>query len=877
MKRCTACGHESDREGRFCPECAAPMAGGEGALTRTSISGGSAASPASSLASSPSGGGRFLPGTMLAGRYRVFGLVGRGGMGEVYRADDIKLGQPVALKFLPKELERDEARLARLLAEVRIARQISHPSVCRVYDVGEADGHHFLSMEFVDGEDLASLLRRIGRLPQDKAVQIARQICAGLAAAHDQGVLHRDLKPANIMIDGRGRARITDFGLAGTLAEGGDGGAGTPAYMAPEQLAGKPTSVRSDLYALGLVLYELFTGKPAWKADTLAELKRLHNSSSPSLPTSLVANLDTAVERAILRCLETNPADRPRSALAVAASLPGGDPLAAALAAGETPSPEMVAEAGEAGGLKPWIASALFGAYLLGLLAAVFLGGRVSLLSKVPLEKPPDALESEARDILEKLGHTALRADSARGFSWDWDHYEDVKRNGTESDRWDRFGAARPAPISFWYRQSPRPLVPWSQQIVNGGDPPPRVTGMAYVQLDPRGRLRGLEIVPPERAAEPQPAGPESPAAGPDWATLFGMAGVDMAKFKPAAAIWNVPFDCDARLAWTGAYDDRPDVPIRVEAGSWRGKPVSFWVIPPWARPGNQEERTQTAGERALPVIFFSLIGVLLGVGVFLARRNLRLGRGDRKGALRLAAFLFVLYLGASLASLHHVADWGEVGLLARASADALFYSAMVWLVYIALEPYVRRLWPEVLISWSRLLSGRIRDPRVGRDILIGGVAGILLTTGLSLRVLLRLGGTPTPPGIFDLSTLTGLGPAVGRLLAGFDLGFPIFILFFILLARVTLRNQWAALGAITILWMTVNLLQSVNVVVDLVIVLPLVVLILYVLMRFGLLAVAGMAFLPVHALHTPISVSSWYAGAPLKPAVTSSPTPPSS
>jgi serine/threonine-protein kinase len=129
--------------------------------------------------------GRFLPGTLLAGRYRVFGIVGRGGMGEVYRADDLKLGQTVALKFLPTEVERDAARLSRFLDEVRIARQISHPNVCRVYDAAEVDGHTFLSMEFVDGEDLASLLRRIGRIPRDKAIQIARQLCAGLAAAHE--------------------------------------------------------------------------------------------------------------------------------------------------------------------------------------------------------------------------------------------------------------------------------------------------------------------------------------------------------------------------------------------------------------------------------------------------------------------------------------------------------------------------------------------------------------------------------------------------------------------------------------------------------------------------------------------------------------------
>ncbi|HYJ46252.1 MAG TPA: serine/threonine-protein kinase, partial [Pyrinomonadaceae bacterium] len=158
---------------------------------------------------------RFAPGTTLAGRYRIVSLLGRGGMGEVYRADDLKLGQPVALKFLPEALSTDGATLARFHREVRVARQVSHRNVCRVYDIGEVDGQNFLSMEFIKGEELASLLRRIGRLPPDKAVEIARQLCAGLAAAHDNNVLHRDLKPANVMIDGDGNVRITDFGLAG--------------------------------------------------------------------------------------------------------------------------------------------------------------------------------------------------------------------------------------------------------------------------------------------------------------------------------------------------------------------------------------------------------------------------------------------------------------------------------------------------------------------------------------------------------------------------------------------------------------------------------------------------------------------------------------
>src|SRR6185437_4002145 len=226
-------------------------------------------------------------------------------------------------------------------------------------------------MEFIRGEELSSLTRRIGRLPQDKAVQLARQICAGLAAAHEAGVMHRDLKPANIMIDELGNARITDFGLAGLEEElrSEEAIAGTPAYMAPEQLEGKPFTVRSDIYSLGLLLYELFTGKKAFDAPTLNELIKLRRTdTTPTTPTSLVQNLDPLIEKVIDRCIQKDPEQRPSSALQVAAALPGGDPIAAALAAGETPSPEMVAAAPTEGLLKPAIGIALL-AVLLGVLA----------------------------------------------------------------------------------------------------------------------------------------------------------------------------------------------------------------------------------------------------------------------------------------------------------------------------------------------------------------------------------------------------------------------------------------------------------------------------------------------------------------------------
>src|SRR3989475_2071154 len=198
----------------------------------------------------PSG---FAPGSIVAGRYRLVAVLGRGGMGEVYRADDLTLDQPVALKFLPEGVAADRARLEQFHNELRVARQVSHKNVCRLYDLGEADGRRFLTMECVDGEDLASLLRRIGRFPQERALEIARQLCAGVAAAHDRGVIHRDLKPANVMLDAEGNIRITDFGLAiGTGASDPRDRAGTPAYMAPEQISGRPLSAQSDLYALGL-------------------------------------------------------------------------------------------------------------------------------------------------------------------------------------------------------------------------------------------------------------------------------------------------------------------------------------------------------------------------------------------------------------------------------------------------------------------------------------------------------------------------------------------------------------------------------------------------------------------------------------------------
>ncbi|HEY6306135.1 MAG TPA: serine/threonine-protein kinase [Candidatus Angelobacter sp.] len=483
--------------------------------------------------------GRFLPGRLLAGRYRIIALLGRGGMGEVYRADDLTLGQPVALKFLPEDATKDETVLERFRNEVRISRRVSHPNVCRVYDVGEVDDHAFFTMEYVDGEDLASLLRRIGRLPADKDLEVARQLCAGLAAAHAKGVLHRDLKPANIMLDGRGQVVVTDFGLAGLVEQipGADVRSGTPAYMSPEQLAGKEVTVKSDIYALGLVLYEIFTGKRAFDIESLSELARARSESAPSKPSTLVKDLDPAVERVILRCLESDPSLRPGSVLNVAAALPGGDPLAAALAAGETPSPQMVAAAGQAAGLAPRKAIVCLILAAAGLTLFTYLALKTSGMGKLGLELSPDILSQKAKEVVVHLGYEAKPVDTAAAFSYDSDlgaFFDSLEKNDRHPD-WDKWLAGRPGALTYWYRQSPQYLMPTdfhefllTPGVATQNDPPLALSGMVSLALDTRGRLESLEAVPPQVTE----AGTESRSV--DWNQLFAAAALDPAQFQTA-------------------------------------------------------------------------------------------------------------------------------------------------------------------------------------------------------------------------------------------------------------------------------------------------------------------------------------------------------
>jgi len=808
--------------------------------------------------------GGFTPGAVIAARYRIIGLLGRGGMGEVYRADDLKLGQPVALKFLPKGLAEDPARLERFYSEVRIARQVSHPNVCRVYDIGELNGQHYLSMEYVDGEDLASLLKRIGRLPNDKALEIARQLCAGLAAAHDKGVLHRDLKPANVMIDGRGRARITDFGLAVAAEEAHTEGeiSGTPAYMAPEQLAGKGTSVRSDIYSLGLVLYELYTGRKAFEAKTLEELKRKREEETPAALSEITRDVDPIVDRVILRCLERDPRARPASALAVAAALPGGDPLAAALAAGETPSPEMVAAAGETEGLRPAVAWALLATVVIGSFLVVLFRERTraTLFHRIALEKPPAVLIERSKEILRKFGYTEPPSDSAFGFAADTEYLRYVQEHDKSKTRWDNLERGA---IEFWYRQSPRVLAPlthWNTRVT-AGDPPSTVSGMARIWLDPRGHLNGLVVTPP------QVEGPSAPAAPPDWTVLFAEAGLDPAKWTPTESRWTPFHYADARAAWSGSLPEHPKVAMRIEAAAYRGKPIYFEMVGPWTRPSRMQPFRQSAGQRATSAIALVLLAVLSVGAVLLARRNLRLGRGDKRGAFRLALFVFAVSCIAWLFGASHVADFNlEVVLFAVFLSRALFFALLVWGLYVALEPYVRRRWPATIVSWSRLLSGSLRDPLVGRDILIGFAAHILaeLIFLLEKQSSVWLGFPAPQPGFFSVDSLSGARAMIAELLNNVSGGifFGLAFLLFLFLLRMLLRKQWAAGALFILLLASMRALQSETPALSALFGALGAGIFLFVMMRFGLVAmIAAFLFNELFTFPITTDASAWYAG----------------
>jgi serine/threonine-protein kinase len=773
---------------------------------------------------------RFVPGRIFASRYRIVSLLGRGGMGEVYRADDLQVGHPVALKLLAAPgRPRHEEQLRRFVTEVRLARHIAHPNVCRVYDIGNAEGWHYLSMEYVDGETLASLLRRIGRMPPEKAMDIARQLCAGLAAAHDVGVLHRDINPSNIMIDGRGRVRLMDFGIAVPPGESRAGEiAGTPAYMSPEQLAGVGVSAQSDVYSLGLVIYELFTGRRVFPVGSLQE--RLQLGVDPPPLGETLREFDPRMGEIVRACLARDPTTRPLSADAIAACIPGGDVLTQAAAEGRLLSPDMLVAAGEKGGLRPLVAWGLLAATLSGMLVvASQIAGVVGVRPSV-LPTSPAVLEDRARNVVTLAGGTLTRADSEYWF---------------ESSQ----------QIRFYYRQSAVPLVPLNLfRVVTEADPAPNLPGMVSVVTDTFGRLLRYEAVLGQDA--------RTAGAGPDWPTLFAQSGLDIRDFAAAEA-GPAPVPSDARFAWRGSSDAR----LQVVAATLNGRLAYFEAFrdEPIAREGRSPMSTGRPGIGE--VLLWSFTVVVFGIAGMLARSNIRRGEGDRRGALAVSAVIACGGLISALLHAHHVPLVAEeLSYIFSVTAWSLLWGVLTWLVYMGLEPMLRRTWPAVIVSWARLLSGRWRDPLVGRDLLLGSLAGVA-NVGVQV-VIFTWFQRPAPdmliaPALDSLRSVRAFtNGIVVNLLQGILLA--LLGLFVLLLIRRLVRNDWVAALIYAIVAMPLSPLGLPQSVTKATIRgLTIMGVTMLVAVRLGLLAFATMWLVNYFVLRFPLTLDgdAWYFG----------------
>jgi hypothetical protein len=287
-------------------------------------------------------------------------------------------------------------------------------------------------------------------------------------------------------------------------------------------------------------------------------------------------------------------------------------------------------------------------------------------------------------------------------------------------------------PNGFWG-------ISFTPNVVSFSDPPPILSGMINVELDPEGHLLYFQAIPPEKEANPP-----ATSRPPDWLPLFAAAGLNLPEFHSVEPVWDSLASADTRAAWDGSWPGSGR-PLHIEAAARRGKPVFFALTGPWTKPYRMNQTDQTSANKTSQIIGLSVALVIFSGGLFLAYRNYSRGKGDRQGALRLASLVFALELSICVFRSHFVPSFDTVGLVILALSTGLFVSGFIWVLYLALEPYVRRNWPQTIISWSRLISGRLRDPLVGRDLLFGIILGISwdLVFALGNFLEIRLGTRP--------------------------------------------------------------------------------------------------------------------------------------
>ena len=614
---------------------------------------------------------------------------------------------------------------------MKAAQAVAHPNVMRAWEAGSfeaADGrrHHYIASEWIEGDTMRSVLDRwLGTLTEAEKIHFAHDLCAGLEAIHREHILHRDIKPANIMLTPDGRAIITDFGLATVSGAATNPKAGAAGFKAPELDLGHEPSEQSDLFSLGLVLLELFTGsRPSTESFDREDVR---------LPELVGGD---RFREAVLRCVDPDPSCRPRSVAEVSDALPprpsaDDDPSRCVPVETLLIHPSQDVSRASSG----W----LLAAGLVALAWFVVVGSLNPLVLVDVIEgDPPIVLEYQARRLVEQLGFDGSPTDRMRGYGL-------LPRPPVEE-------SASPS-TAFWYRQSPTHLAAGQSGTVflRYADPPFANPGEVGVQLDAEGRLIRLDAIPPSG-----PASAGDPL--PNWDLLLNAAGLDPDRLRAVTPGRVAAAFADGRWAWQGNDPGRTGGAVRVEAaaeGSW---PVLFQVAEV------DESRADTAplsplgslvGETPSSVtmlVYWAWTGLVLLGALYLCLHNVRLGHADLRGATRVATFVLGVRLVVWLLAGHHTLSFGEIEVLEGQFARGLHDGIRAWILYVAVEPFARRRWSRQVASWVRLLRGRFSDSLLGRDLLVGTLFGLGLTLCAQLYAIV--------PGLLGLQEPEGHGVA---------------------------------------------------------------------------------------------------------------------
>ncbi|MDA8019551.1 MAG: serine/threonine protein kinase [Thermoanaerobaculia bacterium] len=672
------------------------------------------------------------PGDRVAGRFEIYRFVGAGAFAEVFKAYDAQNHRTVALK-IPFAGIGQGGELWRLVNEVNAAQAVAHPNVMQAWEVGsfeigESEPYHFIALQWIDGDTLRSVLdRSLGTLTDDEKIHFAHDLCAGIEAIHHPGILHRDIKPSNVMLTPDGRAIITDFGLATLAGAATNPRAGAQGFKAPELDSGGEPSEQSDIYSLGMVLLELFSGsKPSAPAD----------GAGVVLPDTIRTD---ELRETLLRCIHEDPGCRPGSVGEVSRALPSR-PRSEDGRARCVPVETLLIEPSSR--ISPtqrlWLV-AVGVAALIGLVVASSM--KPLVLADVLRGDPPVVLEYEARELLEELGFANDSVDRMHGYGASSEY-------GSPAHR-----------VTFWYRQSPLPLAAGRSGSVfrRPTDPPLMFPGEARVVLDTEGRLLSLSGLPPAGSAG------GSGELEPMWDLLLAQAGLDVDRLHVIDPDFFPEGFADRRWAWEADDPYRGGERIRVEAAAIGPIPVHFRLVETTGDRGRSllDWPAGLAGGRdqvaVAHVAYWTLAGLVLLGGVYLCWRNIRLRHADLLGATRLAIVILAARLLVWLLGGRHTASPELLEILEAQLERGLSDGVVAWILYIAVEPFARRRWSWQVASWVRLLRGRVADPLVGRDLLVGTLFGVGLTLGaLAYAVVPGWFGLPEPDG-HGIAAMAGL------------------------------------------------------------------------------------------------------------------------